>query len=268
MSPIKFVVSDLDGTLLSEENELEEEVIHAVEAFRAIGGRFTIATGRPLITALPIIDKLNIDLPVILCNGAAIAKNGQIVEQNNFRVTEVMDLLVEGHRQGLTILIFCQSAIFTFQHTTEARQYEHKERIKCTVVSAQQVRGLDKRADKVILMGDIRISLALWHRYEGLLGDRIDVYQSEYNYLELVAKHCSKGSAVSSVAELLGINREHIMTIGNEMNDLPMYAASAIGVAVANGRMELKEAADYVCRQTYGQGVAEAIRRFALHPEG
>ncbi|MNR65967.1 phosphoglycolate phosphatase [compost metagenome] len=54
------------------------------------------------------------------------------------------------------------------------------------------------------------------------------------------------------------------MTIGNEMNDLPMYAVSAIGVAVANGREGLKDAADYICQKAYGQGVVEAIERFAL----
>ncbi|MOA63879.1 phosphoglycolate phosphatase [compost metagenome] len=43
-----------------------------------------------------------------------------------------------------------------------------------------------------------------------------------------------------------------------------MYSASAVGVAVANGREGLKEAADYICQKAYGQGVVEAIERFAL----
>lgn len=264
MNRIKLIVSDLDGTLLSERNELEQEVLDTIERFRASGGQFTIATGRPLITALPILQTLNIELPVILCNGAVIAKDGHVVEQHCFLLAKLSHLLIEAHDEGLTVLLFCHSNIFIFEHTADAKVYEQKEKISCTVIPLEGMEWAEKQADKVILIGDIERSLFLWKKYQSALDDYFGAFQSEYNYLEIVDKSCSKGSAVTTVAELLGVSREHIMTIGNEMNDLPMYAASAVGVAVANGREGLKEAADYICQKAYGQGVVEAIERFAL----
>ena len=84
--------------------------------------------------------------------------------------------------------------------------------------------------------------------------------------MEIVDKSCSKGTGVSIIADMLGIAQEHIMTVGNELNDLPMYSRSAIGVAVANSREDLKAAADYVCELAYGQGVIEAIEHFVQLP--
>ncbi|WP_019536254.1 HAD family hydrolase [Paenibacillus ginsengihumi] len=70
MSGIKLIVSDLDGTLLlSPDHQLREAVLGVIHRFQLRGGYFTIATGRPLLTARRTIERLGIELPVIPCNG-------------------------------------------------------------------------------------------------------------------------------------------------------------------------------------------------------
>ncbi len=261
---IRLVVSDLDGTLLSASNELETSVLQTIESYRAQGGYFTIATGRPLVTAMPIVKKLKIDLPIILCNGAVIVQSGQVIEQYNFLLSSLTDLLSEAHHNGLAVLMFCQSHVYIFGHTSDTVVYEEKEVIACEKLSFDLGKWRELQAEKVILMGEFRLSQSLWEKQCSVTKSRFEAFQSEYNYLEIVDKKCNKGKAVAFVASKLGIRREQIMTIGNERNDLPMYAYSRIGAAVANSREELLQAADYICSKPYGQGVIEVMERFAM----
>ena len=43
---IRLFVSDIDGTLLNEKSQLEEETVAAVRRFQKLGGLFMLATGR------------------------------------------------------------------------------------------------------------------------------------------------------------------------------------------------------------------------------
>ena len=51
----------------------------------------------------------------------------------------------------------------------------------------------------------------------------------------------------------------------DELNDAPMIKAAGLGVAMKNGREELKAVADVVTDRTNDEGgVAETIRRYCL----
>ena len=67
-----FLITDMDGTLLPENKILSDRDKSAIKRFRKDGGKFTIATGRTLQSALKYIKELEIDLPVILYNGSLL----------------------------------------------------------------------------------------------------------------------------------------------------------------------------------------------------
>jgi hypothetical protein len=56
-----------------------------------------------------------------------------------------------------------------------------------------------------------------------------------------------------------GLTREELVTFGDGMNDLPMIEIAGLGVCMANGRDELKEAADYVTLSNDEDGIAHAL---------
>jgi len=262
MSSIRLIVSDLDGTLLSPDHKLAPEVASSIRAFVRKGGYFTIATGRPLLTARRVIEQLGIEIPVILCNGAVLAARGRILEQNGYEAGLTAELLVAAHEAGLNVLQFRDERIGVFGRTPEIETFEHKEQVACTLLSAADEGWRQGELDKVILLGDIRRSTQLWKRWGPLLGDRIAALQSESDYLELIPARIDKGTALRKVAYVLGVELTEVLAIGNQLNDLAMLKAAGVGIAVANSPDELKAAADYVTRSPYGEGVVEAIGRF------
>ena len=52
------LVSDMDGTLLNSKKEITSENLRAIERFRSMGGKFTIATGRTIQSFSPYADML------------------------------------------------------------------------------------------------------------------------------------------------------------------------------------------------------------------
>ena len=59
--------------------------------------------------------------------------------------------------------------------------------------------------------------------------------------LELTRKGSSKGGMVQYLARRLGIDAQHIYCVGDNQNDIPMLAVSAIPFAPANCAPEVKQ---------------------------
>ncbi|MCU6711745.1 HAD family hydrolase [Paenibacillus sp. J5C_2022] len=262
MCAIRLVVSDLDGTLLSEDHTLSPSVKRTVRQFVEKGGLFTFATGRPFLTAADYELELKLGLPYILCNGSIIAQKGEMIESHIFQGGDLLPLLEEADEAGLDVLLFQEKQVSVFRVTEGVRTFERKESTACRMLDRglEEWKALDLQ--KVILMGDVSISRRLWDRHVPDFNGTFTGLQSESNYWEIIPGSQSKGAALRKLAERMGIRREEIMALGNQMNDLDMLHYAGIGVAVANSPDELKRHADYICSSSYGDGVVEAMERF------
>ena len=68
----QLLVFDLDGTLLDSSHQIPPSAHELLLAFRQAGLETTIATGRPFASAQRFMQALELTLPVILFNGAAV----------------------------------------------------------------------------------------------------------------------------------------------------------------------------------------------------
>lgn len=268
MSRIRLVVSDLDGTLLSEEHRLTRRVLEAVNRFREQGGLFTLATGRPHLTAYRIAEELQLDIPYIACNGSILAGKEGIMQSHLLPLADLAVLLLEADRQGTDVLMFREEDVRVFRRTLQVQEYECKESVRCRLDDIGEDKWTARHVHKVILIGPMETVRSLWERHEPFLRDRYAALQSEDNYLEIGARQYTKGETMLKLANSLGIARSEIMAIGNQMNDLDMLQHAAIGVAVNNSSPELKKQAQYVSEGNYGDGVIEALLRFAYPRPG
>ena len=84
------------------------------------------------------------------------------------------------------------------------------------------------------------------------------------NNWEINKEGTDKGRGLLMLGEILGIKREEIMACGDGMNDLEMLKTVGFGVAMENGRSEVKAVADYITESNNEDGVAKAIEKFVL----
>lgn len=70
--PIRFILSDVDGTLLHPDHRLSQRTADAVRALRDSGVFFSLASGRPPKAMLHLIETFGIDVPVAGFNGGTL----------------------------------------------------------------------------------------------------------------------------------------------------------------------------------------------------
>ena len=83
--------------------------------------------------------------------------------------------------------------------------------------------------------------------------------------IEINKKSADKGNGLIALGKILGIQKEEIMACGDASNDLAMMQKVGFVVAMGNAEPEIKAAADYVTLTNEENGVAYAIRKFALN---
>ncbi len=83
-------------------------------------------------------------------------------------------------------------------------------------------------------------------------------------YAEVFSEKASKGNALNALAAHLGIRKDEIACIGDGENDLSMFAASGVRIAMGNAVDALKQKADHVTVSNSRDGAARAIEQYIL----
>ena len=80
----------------------------------------------------------------------------------------------------------------------------------------------------------------------------------------ILPRHAEKGRALRFVAGKLEIPLDQVLAIGDNPNDVPMFAAAGVSVAMGNATPAVKASATVVGPSNDEEGVAWAVRRFVL----
>jgi len=86
--------------------------------------------------------------------------------------------------------------------------------------------------------------------------------------LDVLQRGVTKGAALAEWARRRGIARESVMAIGDNWNDREMLEYAGVPVVMGNGVPELKTLGWKVTLSNDDCGVADAIRTYALDPNG
>lgn len=123
---MKLLISDLDGTLLESDHSISEGTLKLIEKFKQLGVQFSIATGRALSAANVYIQKMRIDIPVILYNGVRIydpvEKRYLIKHSLSQKAVELATELVI-MQKNLTAAFFVDEEVYAYNVGLNAATY-------------------------------------------------------------------------------------------------------------------------------------------------
>ena len=75
-------------------------------------------------------------------------------------------------------------------------------------------------------------------------------------------KEVDKSKSILRLCEILNINIEEVIAIGDSYNDISMIETAGVGIAMGNGVQEIKEIADFITDTNENDGVAKAIKKY------
>ena len=112
---------------------------------------------------------------------------------------------------------------------------------------------------KAVLQADHSLLLQAQAAVRERWGDRYEAIFSNAVLLECTARTASKGGMVLKLAQLLGVERKDIYCVGDNQNDIPMLAVSAIPFAPANCAQEVKDSGATVLKSCEEDCIAQIV---------
>lgn len=269
-------VSDLDGTLLNNKQEITLFSKENINKLINEGLNFTIATARTPATVIDIIDGLNVKLPLILMNGVVIYdKNKEeyidIKEINNKTAFSVLDILDKECKNYLLYTIknnhmyvyyreFLNEAeidfyngrkdkkLKTFVKTEDYRKSIENSKI-INIVVMDKEESIEKINNRLEHIGDIKNITVNYYK---------DIYNPSWFFMEIYSSKASKAKGIEFVSNYL--ETKNLITFGDNLNDIPMFLISDRCYAMENADERLKE----ISTTVIGNNNDDAVVRFLL----
>lgn len=253
--------SDYDDTLYNSHLTVSPENRAAIRYFMDNGGRFSVATGRAHRTFTPQIEKEQIpfNAPVVLSNGAAIydyEKDGyleltQLPKATSARLAALCETFPE-----LGFEAYFGEEVYVYNPNEVTMRHLERVAVPYTVCPIEEMRT---PWVKVILQQDEPYLRQVQAYITANWAPEYEVIFSNKYLLELTALGCNKGGMVAKVAKHLGIAPDKVYCIGDNQNDIPMLALSAIPFAPANCSQPVKDWGARILNHCDDHAVAQAI---------
>jgi Cof subfamily protein (haloacid dehalogenase superfamily) len=262
---IRLLVSDIDGTLVRPDKSLSEEVIAAARSLVDAGVMMSLISARPASGMRWIAEKLGLSTPMAAFNGGTILKpNGEILAAHRLDPADASEALAMIARPEIMIWLFHADRWHTARldevYVPRERKAAHQEPVVVPDFS-----GLLDAVDKIVAVSDDHALLATLETQVGTaLGARATVCRSQVYYLDITARAANKGDGVEALARNCGVALAETAVIGDQRNDLPMFARAGLSIAMGQGPEEVRAAADRVTGSDAEDGVAQAIDAILL----
>ncbi len=276
---VKLVASDLDGTIISENNYIPESNFEAINKMNEKNINFAICTGKSYSVSKDLCDKCKATYG-IFSNGSQIynLKTGdqiynsvipyqdikrcfEIAKKYNLHVHAYSDNeLISEKLQYLDLRNFKlqRNSGFKFVIVPNVIDYIEKNNLSIHQFVISSMNSLEFVKEEILQ--EINVSIAKISKF-GKYKDKI--LNKEYEYLSIIPYNTNKNSAIKILSNYLSIDQNDVMAIGDNLNDVDMVKNSGIGVAVANAYSELKDVAKYTTKNSAADGgFAEAVYKF------
>ncbi len=257
-----LVVSDIDGTLVDKQKRLTPATIAAVGRLRDAGYGFTIISARPRSGMMPIADALALDGPMAAFNGGTVFQRGGAVLFQQRLDEAVTRQAFDVAGDAVDTWVFADDRWYATDpngpHTASERLASNQQPAVCT--------NFGDRIDKITFVSDDEPLLRdLTARMRAAIAeDAATIVQSQTYYLEITAPAANKGDGVTRLAEAFGTDLADTIAIGDQANDVAMFARAGRSIAMGQGPQGVRDAADAVTLANDQDGVAYAIDHMIL----
>lgn len=236
---IKLFVSDLDGTLLNRQLEIEEHNRIAIEKAMAQSIHIAIASGRMSAEIRNLMLQYSKGSYAIGQNGATVySKEHELLfaKQHQPDIAYQIMQLAKPFAGLVTFVHTIHDEAYIQESNEQTQQYEHRVLTPSKVLAdlEQQVKLAQLPCSKVTFLGDIQLLRELEKRLLESLAGQIEVVVSDVDCMDVTPLHVSKGNAVKLLMDKLGLKENEVACIGDSYNDLSMFEVAEHSFAMAH----------------------------------
>ena len=266
----RLLALDVDGTVAGKDRLVSPAVRTAVAAAQALGVSVTLATGREFRSASRFARDLGLSAPLICSQGAVIKDCVTLdvlhyVPLSGTLAAEAITLL---HDADVCVIASIDDKLHILRDGPAFASFGRRWGTPdpAHVVIAPNLAEIIHQTPptKVMFFGDPPIVDRELARMIDHFGKALEFVRSDVTVGEMIAPGLSKGIALATLADTLGVARDQVIAIGDEENDVAMLQWAGLGLAMGNAPDSVKRIAHAVIPSVDEDGVAWAIDRYIL----
>jgi Cof subfamily protein (haloacid dehalogenase superfamily) len=275
--PVRLIALDIDGTLLDSRWQLSDANRAAVAEATRRGIEVALVTGRRYDFAMPIALELSCPLTMIVNNGALIRSTAGETHLRHLLDQQVARSVLEATRpwrEGAAVIFDRprenQLMLESLKPHDSIRYAYYKRNLEHIGIVSPLENSVTEDPIQVMFSGkvaEMRAAESILRNADFARGYRLAVtlYESrDFAMIDVLPADCTKGRSLAEWAARQGLQRDEILAVGDNHNDLEMLQVAGIPVVMANGVPELKAFGWHETLSNDESGVAAAIERFAL----
>lgn len=275
---IKLIASDLDGTIIDGSNSISKDNLKAIDSLRKENIPLVICTGKTYALSKDVCKNLHARFG-IFGNGSQIVdlSTGNEILSKYLSLSEIKACYSIIQKYDLHVHAYTETSIITpkllymdlrnsilfpdkvnikiVDSVLDYAKAEKEPILKLIVSSKSSLLKVKEELEKATNLNIIHITKT------GIYKD--NVINKEYEYLDISPLNATKGNALQVLSNYLDVQKDDILSIGDNINDIDMFKVSNISVAVNNACDQVKLNANYVAKNSVENGAfAEAIYKF------
>lgn len=252
-------MTDLDGTLLTDEKNVHPRDLAAIERFRAGGGIFTIATGRGYSMAKRVAEEICPKVPCVVFNGAAVYDYSadkflwrcEIKADGKDYIRRITDKFPD-----VGVEVLCEHTVYVpFINDFERKHLD----MECVV---PDLRPLDEIPESGWLKFLFTADPETIDKIEEMTAENfgnVRKIRSDSVFYEFLPQDVDKSRGFAELIKILGAEKRFSVAAGDYYNDYAMIVNADLGAAVGNALDAVKEAADIVVCDNNHAPISEII---------
>jgi Cof subfamily protein (haloacid dehalogenase superfamily) len=268
----KVIATDLDGTLLNADHQVDPFTIATVRKLESDGLHFVIATGRHYCDVAGIRDLLGISPYLITSNGARIhAPDNTVIHADDLLPAIVQRLVqpeIAGEHGRVIVNLFADQAWLIDRDAPDLLKFHQDSGFTYEVTDLAGHDGTD--IAKALYIGEPADLAQVAANLAQEFGDALYVTYSLPDCLEVMTSNVSKGRALQIVLERLGVDASRCVAFGDNMNDIDLLETAGHPFMMNNANPDLITRLPNVPRigNNFEAGVAHHLRKlFSLNDE-
>ncbi|AGR42271.1 Cof-type HAD-IIB family hydrolase [Spiroplasma diminutum] len=275
-----YIGSDLDGTIVKNNDfKILEETVNDINDFQNVTeNNFFIVTGRAFQNMKYYIRQLNVKLPVISSNGAAITDplTSEVYYEHLMEKNLVVDLLRYSVENDLDVSLYTATTLCALSNAERVKTYkelyghypddcqpdfilyedyheliEEVENDAHRTIKLMYSLDFETEQEKAKKLIDYLKSKDLYHP-STVIQSRILV--------DAMPKGINKASGIRKWAEIMNVDLNDIHVIGDNNNDIEMVSELPFGIAVGNAVDNLKQVAWKIIDDIENNGVGKYVK--------
>ena len=259
---IKMVATDIDGTILGESFQFSPRVIECIKNLSKNGVKVVLVTGRMHLAALKLAQKLELDTPIVSYQGGLIKEqDGRTLYQKTLDPKRAKEVIKWAKENDVHINLYMNDVLYVENDDIAIKRYTGERFIPYEVCSFDDLEI--KNVNKILAINFDDVNLVTsWVEYLRKLMPELYIVKSTPYFCEVSNNEAKKSCAVEFLQNYWGYNKDEILCIGDQNNDIELLKAGGIAVAMGNATDELKAVADYITDTIDNDGFVKAMEKY------